>query len=93
MLFRSIESSLWIEDASYIRLKNIRLSYDLPKQIAKKINLESVSFSLMMQNFFTWSNYSGFDPELPGKSAFTVGYDDVSYPRAKDILFGINVNF
>ena len=88
-----IESSLWIEDASYIRLKNIRLSYDLPKQIAKKINLESVSFSLMMQNFFTWSNYSGFDPELPGKSAFTVGYDDVSYPRAKDILFGINVNF
>jgi len=85
-------SSLWIEDGSYIRLKNIRLAYELPKNIVKKIGVESLSVSAMMQNFFTWSNYSGFDPELPS-SGFAVGYDNNSYPKAKDILFGVNVNF
>lgn len=86
------ESSLWVEDGSYIRLKNIRLAYTLPKKWAKKIKMESVSVSAMMQNFFTWTNYSGFDPEVPG-TGFAIGNDSRSYPRSKELLFGLNVNF
>ena len=66
--------------------------YGQEENIVKKIGVESLSVSAMMQNFFTWSNYSGFDPELPS-SGFAVGYDNNSYPKAKDILFGVNVNF
>lgn len=87
-----VNSDLWIESGSYIRLKNIRLGYDFPREITNKLRIESLNVSVMMQNFFTWSNYSGFDPELPS-SGFSVGYDNSSYPKAKDILFSLNVNF
>jgi hypothetical protein len=83
---------LWIEDGSYIRLKNIRLNYLLPKKISKSLGVESVNIYAMMQNFFTWTNYKGFDPEIPN-SGFTVGYDNIAYPKSKDILFGLNLNF
>lgn len=86
------ESSLWVEDGSYIRLKNIRLAYTLPGKWAKKLKMESVSVSAMMQDFFTWTNYSGFDPEVPG-TGFAIGNDSRSYPRSKELLFGLNVNF
>ena len=86
------ESSLWVEDGSYIRLKNIRLAYNLPKQWAKKLKMETISITAMMQDFFTWTNYSGFDPEVPG-TGFAIGNDSRSYPRSKELLFGVNVNF
>lgn len=86
------ESSLWVEDGSYIRLKNIRLAYTLPKKFTKKLKVESIGVSAMMQDFFTWTNYSGFDPEVPG-TGFAIGNDSRSYPRSKELLFGLNVNF
>jgi len=48
--------------------------------------------SIMLQNFFTWTNYSGFDPEIPSYG-YSLGYDSYSYPKGKDILIGINLNF
>ena len=85
-------SNLWIEDGSYIRLKNLRLGYDFPKSITKKLGIESMNISAIFQNFFTWSNYSGFDPEVLSYG-FAIGYDNNSYPRSKDILIGLNLNF
>jgi len=85
-------SNLWIEDGSYIRLKNIKLNYLLPKKISQSLGIESVNIYAMMQNFFTWTNYKGFDPEIPN-GGFSVGYDNISYPKSKDILFGLNLNF
>ncbi|MEI7503624.1 MAG: SusC/RagA family TonB-linked outer membrane protein, partial [Paludibacter sp.] len=85
-------SNLWISDGSYIRLKNIRLNYLLPKKISKSLGVESVNIYAMMQNFLTWTNYKGFDPEIPN-GGFSVGYDYISYPKSKDMLFGLNLNF
>ena len=85
-------SNLWIEDGSYIRLKNLRLGYRVPAKTIKFLGVESMDISVMVQNFFTWTNYSGFDPEIPS-AGYSLGYDNNSYPKAKDILFGINLNF
>lgn len=86
------ESSLWIEDGSYIRLRNLKLGYQLPNSLIKRWKVESASLSVMLENYFMWSNYTGFDPELTS-SGFAIGYDGTSYPRAKFIFFGLNVNF
>jgi len=85
-------SNLWIEDGSYIRLKNLKVGYRVPKKINKLLNIESMDVSIMLQNFFTWTNYSGFDPEIPSYG-YSLGYDSYSYPKGKDILIGINLNF
>lgn len=85
-------SSLWIEDGSYIRLKSLKLAYSVPRHITKILRIESASLNMMLENYFTWSNYSGFDPEIPSRG-FAVGYDNNSYPKAKSLVFGLNVNF
>jgi TonB-linked SusC/RagA family outer membrane protein len=85
-------SSLWIEDASYIRLKNLRFNYKIPTQKTKFLGIESANVYLLAQDFFTWSNYSGFDAEIPS-SGFSVGYDNYAYPKAKSILLGVSLNF
>lgn len=87
-----LNSSLWIEDGSYIRLKNLKVSYSLPKKALTKLHMQDWTFSVMMQDFFTWTNYDGFDPEIPS-SGFAVGYDNNSYPHAKSILCSMNVTF
>lgn len=86
------ESSLWVEDGSYIRLRNLKLAYQIPGNLTKRLKIESASLNVMLQNYFTWSNYTGFDPELTS-SGFAIGYDNHSYPRSKFIFFGLNVNF
>lgn len=85
-------SSQWIEDGSYIRLKNLKFGYILPQKFSKSIGIESANLNLMLQDFFTWTNYSGFDPEIPSVG-FTVGYDNNSYPKSKSLLLGLNINF
>jgi hypothetical protein len=85
-------SNLWISDGSYIRLKNLRFGYEVPKKFLKSLHIESMNVFAMMQNFFTWTNYKGFDPEIPS-NGFSIGYDNNSYPKEKDILMGININF
>lgn len=85
-------SSLWIEDGSYIRLKNLRLAYTLPEKIVKKLRLSNVQVYAMAQNYFTWTNYQGYDPEIPA-SGYSIGRDNNAYPQSRDLLFGININF
>jgi TonB-linked SusC/RagA family outer membrane protein len=86
-----VNSSLWIEDGSFIRLANVKLSYDCPKKLYTKLNLKGLTFSLQGNNLLTWTNYTGFDPEVL-VSSFTAGYDGNSYPRARTVMLGINVN-
>ncbi|HAN19305.1 MAG: hypothetical protein A2X13_01390 [Bacteroidetes bacterium GWC2_33_15] len=81
-------SSRFIEDGSYVRLKSVILSYDLPKAIVSKAKLSSVRIFAQGENLYTWTDYSGFDPELAvdGQAWF-------SYPQARTITFGINFGF
>ncbi|WP_298366258.1 TonB-dependent receptor [uncultured Lutibacter sp.] len=95
-------SSRFVEDGSYIRLKNIALGYNLPSEIAEKWNLQNVRFSLSAQNLFTITDYSGLDPEVNYEgtnpdsniSSNTLsGYDFGNYPTVRSVSFSVNLKF
>jgi len=80
-------SSWWLEDASYLRLKNIQLGYTLPKHISSKIRAEKVRLYASGDNLFTKTDFFyGYDPEAPVGSG--AGY----YPQMKTFTFGVSVS-
>lgn len=89
-------SSRFLDDGSYVRLKNIVLGYNFPKALISKIKLSSLRIYAQATNLATWTKYKGWDPEL-NSDAFsgniTQGYDFYAAPQAKTITFGINVGF
>ena len=62
----SVTLGSFLEDVSYLRIRDISLSYNLPKRWLTHVGVSSLGFSFMMSNFFTFTNYSGIDPETPG---------------------------
>ncbi|ADY51289.1 TonB-dependent receptor plug [Pseudopedobacter saltans DSM 12145] len=85
-------SSLYLEDASYIRLKTVSFSYSLPAKYLRKIYVKNLSITASAQNLFTITNYSGMDPEVSVRnSVLTPGFDWSAYPRAKIMVFGLKV--
>ncbi len=85
-----------VEDGSYIRLKTISLSYSLSSKVLKKLHntISGLKVYASAQNLLTFSNYSGFDPEVNGRpTALTPGFDYSVYPRANTYTFGLNLNF
>lgn len=87
-------STRLIEDGSYLRLKTLSLGYSLPKNVLDKLKLKKARIYVSGQNLFTWTSYSGYDPEVSIRnSALTPGLDFSSYPRAKSVNLGVNVNF
>jgi len=75
-------SSRFIEDASYLRLRNVTFSYNLPKKWSAKLKLTDTRFYLSADNLYTATKWSGMDPEAVGM-----------YPLAKKVMFGISLNF
>ena len=88
-----LSSSYYVEDASYIRLKSISFGYNLSSKLVKKLNLYQARLSVTGNNLYTWTNYSGYDPEVNSGNPLLSGVDRISYPRARTILFGLNVTF
>jgi TonB-linked SusC/RagA family outer membrane protein len=85
-----------VEDGSYLRIQNINLAYNIPPRVLSGTKLiRSLKLSVSLQNFFTFTNYSGLDPEVSryGQNNVGAGYDYGAYPTAKTVLFGINANF
>ena len=80
-------SDRFVEDASYIRLKNIRLSYSLPAKWIKGATMKKAVVYVSSQNLFTITNYSGMDPEVGG------GVDIGFYPQARTVLAGVTIEF
>ncbi len=90
----SVFSSRVIEDASFLRLKNITLGYNLDKRILKTLGLSKVRVYLTAQDLWTLTKYTGYDPEVSVRnSALTPGLDFSSYPQARSFNGGINVTF
>jgi hypothetical protein len=87
-----ILSSYLIEDGSYLRLKNISLSYSFSSQLLKKAGISSSKFYVSAQNLATFTKYTGFDPEVNryGNSSISQGVDYGAYPSAKTFLLGLN---
>lgn len=84
-----------IEDGSFLRLKTVSLGYTFSPAWLKKSNLfKTGRVYVAAQNLYTWTNYSGYDPEVSVRnSALTPGFDYSAYPRARTITFGINTTF
>ncbi|WP_372755539.1 SusC/RagA family TonB-linked outer membrane protein [Labilibaculum sp.] len=95
-------SSRFVEDGSYVRLKNVSVGYTLPSSILEKFNLVNARVSLSAQNLITWTDYSGLDPEVNyygasgdnDTSSNTVrGFDFGNYPTVKSVSFSLNLTF
>lgn len=88
-------TSTWhVEDGSYLRLQNIALGYTLPAKWTRKFYVEKLRIYVSAQNLVTWTDYSGYNPEVSNRtSALTPGEDYGTYPLAKTYMVGLNVTF
>jgi len=90
-------SDRYIEDGSYIRLKNISLGYTFPSKVIKKLYLTNLRLYANVQNLFTITKYKGYDPEIGASTTDANGYvfglDNGRYPSPTTCSFGLNVSF
>jgi TonB-linked SusC/RagA family outer membrane protein len=88
-------SSRFVEDGSYVRLKQLTLSYNFNPARLQRLNMGRLSIYATGQNLLTFTNYSGFDPEVNafGRSATELGIDYGTYPQARTLTVGANVEF
>jgi TonB-linked SusC/RagA family outer membrane protein len=84
----NIHSSFYVEDASYLRIKNIELGYTLSPAVIKKIGLSSLRIYANVQNAFTFTKFKGFDPEQTTDQTRAE-----AYPQVRIMTAGLNVNF
>jgi TonB-linked SusC/RagA family outer membrane protein len=90
----------FLEDGSYIRLRDITLSYNLPKKWAEKVKMNSVRVYAQAHNLFTITKFTGFDPEIgtnsswaSGSSALAGTGNDFNYPACRIFTFGVDLSF
>ncbi|WP_432670349.1 SusC/RagA family TonB-linked outer membrane protein [Flavobacterium sp. SM2513] len=89
-----VNSDRWVDDASYVRLKNISIGYDFSKSVLSKINLTNARVFVSAQNLWTLTNYKGVDPEVSySNSSSNLGLDYGSYPNVKSVTVGLKVGF
>ena len=88
---RIAPSDFWIEDASFIKIRNIKITYKLPRQWIRRAHLKDITAFVYCNNPLTFTAYSGFDPEFSGANALSFGIDRGRYPRKREYGFGINV--
>jgi TonB-linked SusC/RagA family outer membrane protein len=92
-------STRFLEDGSYLRLKNVQLGYTVGDQLVKRLKISSVRFFLSAQNVFTITKYTGIDPEIytnsnsSGDGVRAVGIDWGTYPSARTFTAGVSANF
>ncbi|PSL33517.1 SusC/RagA family TonB-linked outer membrane protein [Chitinophaga ginsengisoli] len=83
-------SDWYIENGSYLRIKNITLGYTLPANLTNQAHIGAVRLYVTATNLFTITKYTGYDPEV---GMDELGIDKGRYPQAKNVLIGLNVNF
>ncbi|PKB16399.1 TonB-dependent receptor [Flavobacterium sp. 5] len=88
-------SDRFVEDGSFVRIKNISIGYNLPSSFVSKIGLAGVKVYSNMQNILTFTKYSGYDPEVGtlNNSALYSGIDNGRYPSSRITTLGVNVKF
>ncbi len=90
-------SDRYIEDGSYIRVKNITLGYTFPKSVLSKIKVENIRVYMNIQNLYTFTKYTGYDPEVGASTqdstGLTYGVDNGRYPSPAMYSFGLNITF
>lgn len=83
-------SDFYLEDGDYLRFKMIQIGYSIPTAIINKAGLQKTRIYLTGENLFTFTKYSGYDPEIGGG---VMGIDRGFYPQAKTVMLGVNLQF
>ena len=90
-------STRYVEDGSYLRVKNITLGYTFPKRVLEKAHFENLRVYMNIQNLYTLTKYQGYDPEVGAStqdsSGLTFGVDNGRYPSPMTCSFGVNLTF
>jgi TonB-linked SusC/RagA family outer membrane protein len=85
-------SDFFVENGSFLRVRNIQIGYILPKDFSKKFKTNYVRFYIAANNLFTFTKYMGYDPDIGG-GALSGGVDNGFYPQARTIMGGVNIKF
>ena len=85
-------SDLYVQDGSYLRLKNIQLGYTLPVKWTKAVLIQSLRVYVAAENLLTFTNYRGYDPEI-SSGGTSLGVDYGVYPQPRTLLCGVNLKF
>ena len=85
----------YVEDGSFLRLNTLTLGYTLPKSLLQKMHISNLRFYATAYNLFCITNYSGFDPEVSTmrRTNLTPGVDYSAYPKSRQWVIGVNINF
>jgi hypothetical protein len=86
-------TNYFLEDGSFLRLRNIIFGYSLKKSLLDKIGIEKFRLFINAQNPITWTKYSGFNPEVGSNNPFEGGLDRGSYPVSSTYSAGISIIF
>ncbi len=88
-------STRFVEDGSYLRFKAVTFGYTIPKTILNKVGIENLKLYVTGENLFTFTDYSGFDPEVNafGGDNLAQGIDFGTYPQTRNLIFGLNLTF
>ncbi|MGY6648362.1 SusC/RagA family TonB-linked outer membrane protein [Wenyingzhuangia sp. IMCC45574] len=86
-------SDYFLEDGSYVRLRNVALGYTLPKDVSKKIGMSKFRIYVQAQNALTFTKYTGFDPEVGNSGLNTRGLDKGTFPMSAQYKAGVQLQF
>jgi hypothetical protein len=91
-------NSRWVEDGSYLRVRDISLSYNFDQEVLDAVNISGLRLYANLKNWFTITDYSGYSPEVnrninDESVALTQGVDYGSFPQAKSFSIGLNIEF
>ena len=89
----AFSSNLNVFSGAYFKIKQIQLGYTLPRAITQKIAISNLRVYAMLDNFITFTNYFGLDPETATTGGNSLGFDMGNYPTAKSVIFGVNLEF
>jgi hypothetical protein len=91
----NIPSSVWVENGSFLKLKNLSIGYTLPTNLLNRFSISKLRVYVSSQNLFVITKYTGLDPEIgmQGGSATQNGVDNGTYPSSRYFTFGLNVTF
>ncbi|MDO6802367.1 TonB-dependent receptor [Wenyingzhuangia sp. 1_MG-2023] len=85
--------SRWVEDGSYLKLKNINFSYSFPKDMISQLGITKLDAYVTGSNLITWTKYTGYDPDVNSYSGLRAGVDEGSYPQSRTVILGLNFGF
>ena len=89
----TVFSDFYVEDGSFLRLRNIQLGYTLPTTLTRNLKISSVRFYVAANNLVTLTRYMGFDPDVGAGNPLFAGVDNGIYPQARTIMGGLNIQF